>query len=44
VHNPSDVEAGRTIAAAAVARLHADADFRQLMDAARAELAAAYSN
>jgi acid phosphatase (class A) len=44
VHYPSDVEAGRTIAAAAVARLHADADFRQLMDAARAELAAAYSN
>jgi acid phosphatase (class A) len=44
VHYPSDVEAGRTVAAAAVARLHADAEFRQMMDAARAELAAAYSN
>ncbi len=44
VHYPSDVEAGRTVAAAAVARLHADADFRQMIDAARAELAAAYSN
>jgi acid phosphatase (class A) len=42
VHYPSDVEAGRTVAAAAVARLHADADFRQMMDAARAELARAY--
>jgi acid phosphatase (class A) len=44
VHYPSDVEAGRTVAAGAVARLHADAGFRQMMDAARAELAAAYSN
>jgi acid phosphatase (class A) len=44
VHYPSDVEAGRTVAGAAVARLHADAEFRQMMDAARAELAAAYSN
>jgi len=44
VHYPSDVEAGRTVASAAVARLHADADFRQMLDAARAELAAAYSN
>lgn len=42
VHYPSDVEAGRTVAAGAVARLHADADFRQMMDAARAELARAY--
>lgn len=42
VHYPSDVEAGRTVASAAVARLHADADFRQMMDAARAELARAY--
>ena len=44
VHDPSDVEAGRTVAAAAVARLHADAEFRTMMDAARAELATAYSN
>ena len=44
VHYPSDVEAGRTVAAAAVARLHADAEFRTMMDAARAELATAYSN
>ena len=44
LHYPSDVEAGRTVAAAAVARLHADADFRAMMDAARAELAAAYPN
>ena len=44
VHYPSDVEAGRTVASAAVARLHADADFRQMMDAARAELARAYAN
>jgi acid phosphatase (class A) len=42
VHYPSDVEAGRTVAAAAVARLHADTDFRQIMDAARAELARSY--
>jgi acid phosphatase (class A) len=44
VHYPSDVEAGRTVASAAMARLHADADFRQMMDAARAELARAYPN
>jgi acid phosphatase (class A) len=44
LHYPSDVEAGRTVAAGAVARLHADADFRQMMDAARAELARAYTN
>lgn len=44
VHYPSDVEAGRTVASAAVARLHADADFRQMMDVARAELARAYTN
>lgn len=43
LHYPSDVEAGRTVAAAAVARLHADADFRDMMEAARAELARAYS-
>jgi acid phosphatase (class A) len=44
VHYPSDLSAAHVVAAAAVARLHADADFRQMMDAARAELAAAYSN
>jgi acid phosphatase (class A) len=44
VHYPSDLSAGQIVASAAVARLHADADFRQMMDAARAELAAAYSN
>jgi acid phosphatase (class A) len=44
VHYPSDVEAGRTVAAAAVARLHADPDFQRLLDAARTELAAAYAN
>ena len=44
VHYPSDVEAGRTVAAGAVARLHADAEFRTMMDAARAEMAAAYPN
>lgn len=42
VHYPSDVEAGRTVAAAAVARLHADPDFQREFAAARAELAAAY--
>ena len=42
VHYPSDVEAGRTVAAAAVARLHGDAEFRRLLDAAQRELARAY--
>lgn len=42
VHYPSDVEAGRTVAAAAVARLHADPDFQREFAAAREELAAAY--
>jgi acid phosphatase (class A) len=42
VHYPSDVEAGRTVAAAAIARLHADPDFQRESAAARAELAAAY--
>ncbi len=37
VHYPSDVEAGRTVAAAAIARLHANAEFRAALDAARAE-------
>ncbi|MDZ4692708.1 phosphatase PAP2 family protein [Terricaulis sp.] len=42
VHYPSDVEAGRTVAAAAVARLHADPDFQRQLEAARTELAALY--
>jgi acid phosphatase (class A) len=42
VHYPSDVEAGRTVAAAAIARLHTDPDFQREFAAARAELAAAY--
>jgi acid phosphatase (class A) len=42
VHYPSDVEAGRTVAAAAIARLHADPDFQREFAAARTELAAAY--
>lgn len=42
VHYPSDVEAGRTVAAAAIARLHADPDFQREFAAARAELAAVY--
>lgn len=37
VHYPSDVEAGRVIAAAAIARLHADPGFQRDMEAARAE-------
>jgi len=44
VHYPSDVEAGRTVAAAAIARLHADPDFQREFAAARDELAAAYPN
>ncbi len=42
VHYPSDVDGGRTVAAAAVARLHADPEFQSLLTAARTELAAAY--
>jgi acid phosphatase (class A) len=41
VHYPSDVEAGRTLAAALVARLHAEPQFTADMAAARAELAKA---
>jgi acid phosphatase (class A) len=41
VHYPSDVAAGRDIAAAAIARLHADPDFQRELAAARAELVAA---
>ena len=44
VHYPSDIEAGRTVASAAVARLHADAEFRTMMDTARGELARTYAN
>lgn len=41
VHYPSDVEAGRTVAAALVARLHAEPAFAADLAAARAELAKA---
>lgn len=40
-HWQSDVDAGRVVAAAAVARLHADAVFRADLEAARQEVAAA---
>ena len=43
VHYPSDVEAGRTVAAAAIARIHADSEFETMMDAARTELAGAFA-
>ena len=42
LHYPSDVEAGRVIAAAAIARLHAEPSFRRDLEAARLELARAY--
>lgn len=41
-HFPTDIEAGRMLAAGTIARLHADANFRRDMDAARRELARAY--
>ncbi len=41
VHWQSDVEAGRVMAAATVARLHANADFMAQLQAARAEVEAA---
>jgi acid phosphatase (class A) len=41
VHWQSDVDAGRIIASATVARLHADPKFREEMEAARQELAMA---
>lgn len=44
VHFPSDVDAGRVIAAAAIARLHADPAFRRDLEAARLELAQAYGS
>ncbi len=40
VHWQSDIDAGRVIAAATVARLHGDPTFRADLDAARAEIAA----
>jgi acid phosphatase (class A) len=39
VHWPSDVEAGRVLAASVVARLHGERDFRRLLRDARRELA-----
>ncbi len=39
VHFPSDVDAGRVIAAAAIARLHAEPTFRRELEDARLELA-----
>jgi acid phosphatase (class A) len=42
VHYPSDLGAGHLVAAAAVARLHADPDFQREFAAAQTELAAAY--
>lgn len=44
VHYPSDIDASRIVAAAAIARLHADPEFQREFAAARAELARAYSN
>lgn len=43
VHWLSDVNEGRTVAAAVVARLHADPAFRADLEAAKAELAAAHA-
>jgi acid phosphatase (class A) len=42
LHYPSDIDAGRVVAAAAVARLHTDPQFQQEMEAARAELSRIY--
>ena len=44
LHFPSDINAGRTIAAATMARMHASPAFRRSMDAARLELAGTYGN
>lgn len=41
VHFPSDIEAGRTLASAMVARLHGDPEFQRDLAAARTELARA---
>lgn len=43
VHWQSDVEAGRLMGAATVARLHADPAFREDLEAAKAEMAAVYA-
>ncbi|MCX7357644.1 MAG: phosphatase PAP2 family protein [Alphaproteobacteria bacterium] len=43
-HFPSDIEAGRLLAAGVIARMHADPAFRRDLDAARRELARAYPN
>ena len=43
-HFPSDIEAGRMLAAGVIARMHADPAFRRDLDAARRELARAYPN
>jgi acid phosphatase (class A) len=43
-HFPSDIEAGRNLAAGIIARMHADANFRRHLDAARRELERAYPN
>lgn len=43
-HFQSDIDASRVIGAGVVARLHANAQFRSDLDAARAELASAYPN
>ena len=43
VHWQSDIDAGKLIAAATVARLHADPAFRADLEAARSEVAAARS-
>jgi len=42
VHYPSDLSAAHIVAAAAIARLHADPDFQRELAAARDELARAY--
>lgn len=41
-HFQTDVDSSRLIAAGGVARLHGDAEYRRLLDAARRELARAY--
>lgn len=43
-HFPSDVDAARLVAAGGVARLHADAQYRRQLDAARRELSRAYAD
>lgn len=41
-HFPSDIESGRLLASAVIARMHADPQFRRHLDDARRELARAY--